>query len=129
MLTMKARQTPIRVMAAALVLQLAGCGGGGVPTTEEAAREALATALDAWKAGRKADEMRQQTPEVVVGDSYWRQGLRLVGYEIGGGKFDGKNLRVPVTLTIAQPPGGHRKLAVNYIVGTKPVVTIFRDGE
>jgi hypothetical protein len=116
-------------MEVVLVLQLAGCGAGGVAATEESAREALIKALDAWKTGRKAEEMRQETPEVIVGDSYWKQGLRLVGYEIGNGTFDGKNLRVPVTLTIAQPPHGNRKLIVKYIVGTRPVVTIFRDGE
>jgi hypothetical protein len=116
-------------MAVALVLQLAGCGGGGAPATDESAREALIKALDAWKAGRTAEEMRHETPEVIVGDSHWKHGLRLVSYEIGSGKFDGKNLRVPVTLTITQPPSGNRKLVVKYIVGTRPVVTIFRDGE
>ena len=73
--------------------------------------------------------MRQQTPEVVVGDADWKLGRRLVGYQIGSGMFDGKNLRVPVTLTIAQPPRGNRQLVVNYIVGTQPVVTLFRDGD
>jgi hypothetical protein len=118
-----------RWLMAAFLMQAVGCGGGGVPATEEAARGALTAALDAWKAGRKAEEMRQETPEVVVGDADWKLGRRLVGYQIGTGMFDGKNLRVPVTLTIAQPPRGNRQLVVNYIVGTKPVVTLFRDGE
>ena len=116
------------LLLAALLLPAGGCSGGGVPATEEAARGALDAALDAWKSGRKAEEMRQQTPEVVVGDSDWKQGRRLVAYQIGTGMFDGKNLRVPVTLTLAQPPSGNRRLVVNYIVGTKPVVTLFRDG-
>ena len=117
------------LLLAALLLCPAGCGGGGVPATEAAARGALTTALDAWKAGRKAEDMRQESPEVVVGDADWKLGRRLVGYQIGTGLFDGKNLRVPVTLTLAQPPRGNRQLVVNYIVGTQPVVTIFRDGE
>jgi hypothetical protein len=110
-------------------MQCAGCGGGGVAATEEAARAALASALDAWKAGRNAEDMRIHSPEVVVGDRDWKQGRRLVAYEIGQGKFDGKNLRVPVTVTLAVPPRGNRKFVVSYIVGTQPVVTIFRDGE
>jgi hypothetical protein len=123
-------QTPIfQWLLAALLLHSVGCSGGGVPTTEEAARGALTAALDAWKAGRKVEDMRQQTPEVVVGDADWKMGQRLVGYQIGTGKFDGKSLRVPVTLTIAQPPRGNRQVVVNYIVGTQPVVTLFRDGE
>jgi hypothetical protein len=117
------------VLVAAWLLLCAGCGGGGVSATEEAAHDALTKALDAWKAGRKADEMRQERPEFVVGDRDWKQGRRLVGYEIADGKFDGKNLRVPVSLTMLQPPRGNRKFVVNYIVGTRPVVTIFRDGE
>lgn len=113
----------------AMLLQLVGCGSGSGAGNEEEARTALTTALDAWKAGRSAADMRNETPEVVVGDSDWKQGRKLVAYEVGNGTFDGKNLRVPVTLTVAQPPRGNRKLVVNYIVGTRPVVTIFRDSD
>ena len=79
-----------------------------------------------WMPGKRAARSRKcgrQTSEVVVGDADWKQGRRLVGYQIGTGMFDGKNLRVPVTLTIAQPPRGNRQFVVNYIVGTQPVVT------
>jgi hypothetical protein len=117
------------VLVVAMLLLVAGCGGAGGGGTEQEARTALTNALDAWKAGRTATDMRSENPEVVVGDSDWKQGRKLVAYEIGSGMFDGKNLRVPVTLTVAQPPRGNRKLVVNYIVGTRPVVTIFRDSE
>jgi hypothetical protein len=121
---------PASVVAVAMLLHLAGCGAtAGGSGTEEEARMALTKALDAWKAGRTATDMRQESPEVVVGDSDWKQGRKLIAYEIGSGLFDDKNLRVPVTLTVAQPPRGNRKLVVNYIVGTRPVVTIFRDSD
>jgi hypothetical protein len=129
MLRRRVRQESLRAVIIAAILQLAGCSGEVIPATEEAARAALAGALDAWKAGRKAGEMRGQSPEVIVRDTDWNSGRRLVAYEIGQGTFDGKSLRVPVTLTIAAPPRGSRKLTATYIVGTKPVVTIFRDGE
>jgi hypothetical protein len=116
-------------MIVASLVVFAGCGSSGVPATEEAARAALASALDAWKSGRKVEEMRGQSPEVIVRDTDWKLGRRLVGYEIGQGTFDGKSLRVPVTLTIALPSRSSRKLVAHYIVGTKPVVTVFRDGE
>jgi hypothetical protein len=118
------------VLAVAMLLFVAGCGGAGSQGgNEDEARTALTKALDAWKAGRTAADMRQESPEVVVGDSDWKQGRKLLAYEIGRGMFDGKNLRVPVTLTVAQPPRSNRKLVVNYIVGTKPVITIFRDSD
>ena len=116
-------------LAFAMLLVVAGCGGAGGGGTEQEARTALTKALDAWKAGHSAANMRNEDPEVVVGDSDWKQGRKLVAYEIGSGLFDGKNLRVPVILTVAQPPRGNRKLVVNYIVGTRPVVTIFRDSD
>jgi hypothetical protein len=112
-----------------MLLLVGGCGGAGGGGTEQEARTALTKALDAWKAGRSAADMRNEDPEVIVGDSDWKQGRKLVAYEIGSGMFDGKNLRVPVTLTVAQPPRGNRKFVVNYIVGTRPVITIFRDSD
>jgi hypothetical protein len=118
------------LVAVALFLGVAGCAGGSSGAgNEQSAREALGSALEAWKNGRTADDMRRGTPEVVVGDSAWKLGLKLSGYEIGKGMYDGKNLRVPVTLTLVQPPRGTRKIDVNYIVGTSPVVTIFRDSD
>ena len=116
-------------LAAAMLLIVAGCGRAGGGGTEQEARTALTKALDAWKAGVSATNMRNENPEVVVGDADWKQGRKLVAYEIGSGSFDGKNLRVPVTLTVAQPPRGSRKLVINYIVGTRPVITIFRDSD
>jgi Ni/Co efflux regulator RcnB len=116
-------------MLLAGLLACAGCAGGSVTGgSEQEAREALTKALDAWKSGRKAEEMRQESPEVIVGDPDWKKGKRLTTYQIGSGIFDGKNLRVPVTLTMEQPPR-QPKVVVNYIVGTRPVVTLFRDGE
>jgi hypothetical protein len=113
-----------------LLLHAGGCGSGVGAATEEAARDALKSALDSWKSGRKAEDMRNESPEVIVGDSDWKHGRRLVGYEIAGsGSFDGKNLRVPVKLTLAHPPRGNRTVIANYIVGTQPVVTLFRDAE
>jgi hypothetical protein len=116
-------------LVVAMLLLAAGCGGTVGGGTEQEARAALTNALDAWKAGRAATDMQNESPEVVVGDSDWKQGRKLVAYEVGSGMFDGKNLRVPVTLTLSQPPRGNRRVVINYIVGTRPVVTIFRDSD
>lgn len=131
MLSRFATITLASIIALTMLPPLVGCGGSGSGSggNEEEARAALNKALDAWKAGRSAAEMRSEDPEIVVGDSDWKQGKKLVAYEISSGMFDGKYLRVPVTLTVAQPPRGNRKLVVNYIVGTRPVITIFRDSD
>jgi hypothetical protein len=129
MLSRGVTNRPAGALAVVMLLLVGGCGGAGGGGTEQEARTALTKALDAWKAGRSAADMRNEDPEVIVGDSDWKQGRKLVAYEIGSGMFDGKNLRVPVTLTVAQPPRGNRKFVVNYIVGTRPVITIFRDSD
>jgi Ni/Co efflux regulator RcnB len=117
-------------LAAGLLVGSVGCGGASATGgSEQEAHDALTKALDAWKSGRKADEMRNESPEVIVGDPDWKKGSRLTAYQIGSGVFDGKNLRVPVTLTVEQRPRGQRKVIVDYIVGIRPVVTLFRDGE
>ncbi len=117
-------------LVAGLMVCSIGCGGASATGgSEQEARDALTKALDAWKSGRKADEMRNESPEVIVGDPDWKKGNRLNAYQVGSGMYDGKNLRVPVTLTVEQPPRGQRKVVVDYIVGTRPVVTLFRDGE
>jgi hypothetical protein len=118
------------VLIAVLSLCAAGCGGGGPSGgNEQEARETLVKVLDAWKSGRTADDMRHEDPEVIVGDSDWKTGRRLNAYQIDSGMFDGENLRVPVTLVLENRQHRRRKVVVNYIFGTQPVVTLFRDEE
>jgi hypothetical protein len=75
-------------------------------------------------------ELKQNDPEIVVGDVLWEQGRKLVDYKLDGqGKFDGRNLRVPVTLTVQQPPRAATKLTAIYIVGVRPVITVFRENQ
>src|SRR5687768_17558074 len=55
------------MVVAGLLLHAGGCGSGVGAATEEAARDALESALDSWKSGRKAADMRNESPEVIVG--------------------------------------------------------------
>ena len=77
MLRGKSQYPIFQWLLAALLLQSVGCGGGGVPATEEAARGALTATLDAWKAGRKVEEMRQKSPKSswVMRTGSWAGGL------------------------------------------------------
>jgi hypothetical protein len=106
-----------------------GCGGrASGPVDEVAARGVLNQALDAWAAGKRADDMRTQAPEVIVVDQQWTDGARLVNYEIlRSGSFDGKTLRAPVNLTVVEPRARTpQKVGAKFTVGLQPVITVVR---
>src|SRR5438132_12977539 len=68
------------------VVALAGCPGSGtdkfVPS-EGAARQALETALDAWKGGQaKPGKLTMGGVAVNVVDATWESGQKLTAYQI-----------------------------------------------
>ncbi len=74
------------VLAAGAAVALAGCPGGGtekfVPS-EGAARQALETALDAWKGGQaKPGKLSVGGVAVNVVDATWESGQKLTAYQI-----------------------------------------------
>ena len=114
------------MLSAALLLCAAGCGGHALD--EDLAVASLSKALEAWQSGGNAGDLGQADPQIVVGDAAWKEGQTLIGFEIvGKGTFDGKNLRVPVKLKL-QPLSGKQPVTseVTYVVGTDPVITVFR---
>ena len=125
-----------RRTASALVIALsaalaAGCSGGSGgaagPVDAPKAREALKTALDGWKKGDKPASFATASPAMTVQDVDWLAGAKLVNYEVKGeGKEFGPNLNIPVDLTIRTPQGKESKKSVSYVVGTSPIVTVFR---
>jgi hypothetical protein len=118
------------VAALLLAAGLAGCSGkGGASPVEPAkAREALATALEAWKKGEAIGSLQAGSPSITAQDFDWMAGAKLVAYEVDGeGKENDLNLRVPVKLTLKSLQGKEVKKAVTYVIGTSPVVTVFRE--
>ena len=72
----------------------------------EKAREALRTALDAWKAGAKIESLATGSPEIIAQDFDWMQGKKLVSYKVeGDGLPQDANLRVDVELELADDAG------------------------
>jgi hypothetical protein len=116
----------LAVLAAGLCL--AGCGNGAkLSLDENLARESLRTALDSWKQGDKPAALKERSPAIVMGDADWDAGKRLVGYTVRAKEFDdGYNLHCTVELVFAGNGDGSRRVVVTYIVGTSPVITIFR---
>ncbi len=102
-----------------------GCGDRPVaaPVVPGKAREALRSALDAWKAGRPIDSLQQDNPPIVAQDFDWLAGAKLDAFElVGDGTPQDANLRVPVKLTLKGKPAK----TVHYIVGTDIKLTVFR---
>jgi hypothetical protein len=126
------RSVQMTVIAAILSLTFlfVGCGGGpglAAPVDLDKARQALKTSLDSWKEGKKPADLKAATPSIVVQDFDWMGGAKLVSYEVtGDGKNDDANQRIPVQLTLKTAKGEVKK-SVTYLVGTDPVLTVFRD--
>jgi hypothetical protein len=128
------------VVAACLIvlatLFLPGCSGSSAayPVDEPQARDALKTALDAWKNGETSQSLASSSNPMTVQDFEWDTGAKLIDYQVlDEGKTEGSNLRVQVKLTtIGEPVKGKKEAKpaekkASYVVGTSPRLTVFRD--
>lgn len=117
-----------QTMCLALLLAAAGCGAPTYsPTKPALARESLQTALNHWKDGGKPSDLAQHNPPILVGDEDWEAGKQLLRFGLlEPERDDGANLHVPVRLVLADGEAREQEVVVTYIVGTSPVVSIFR---
>ncbi len=117
-------------LAGACCLQ-AGCTSGprrAGPVDEALAREALRMTLESWKSGATLASLKELSPGITAQDADWMTGCKLVNYQVlGEGRNDDANLRCPVELTLRDPAGREVKKRVTYIIGTDPVITVFRE--
>ena len=126
-MSVKCMRIPLGLLLTALA---AGCGGRCVPPTPAdpvAARAALRTALEAWRAGATADSLKERRPPVYVIDPEWRSGRRLVAYELQDDAPFGADLRCRVVLSFADDRGAAWSRPAVYAVGASPVLTISRE--
>lgn len=115
-----------RAVAAALAVA-AGCTPTPDPVDAPRARRALVAALDGWRRGDAPAALRAATPALTVQDLDWSGGARLLDYRVGGdGRETGPNLHIPARLTLRTPQGKEVRKDVTYIVGTSPILTVFR---
>ena len=92
------------------------------------ARQALRTTLESWKKGEPIESLKDQTPTIVAQDLDWESGSTLVGFNVlDDGKDESISLRIPVELTLQNKAGKEVKKKVKYMVGTSPVITVFRE--
>ena len=102
--------------AAAMLAFLAfGCGRGLPATTDvKSAKEALTTALDAWKDGKSNESLREATPPIDFRDVFWDKGSKLSKYSIEKEETSGLAARFTVKLTVADKAGEARERTVTY---------------
>jgi hypothetical protein len=92
------------------------------------AKDSLHKTLESWKKGNDLVALKKETPSITVQDLDWKGGYKLVDYEIiGDGKYDDVNLLCPVKLKLMDPQGKEVTRQVTYMVGTDPVITVFRE--
>jgi hypothetical protein len=99
------------------------------PVQVDLARKTLVDVLDHWKSGGRIEDLRQRKPEIVAQEFLWSKGMKLQEYRIlEGDRSEDASLRSEVELTLIPEDGGApTKKTVNYLVGTDPVLTVFRE--
>ncbi len=123
------RRTTLRAALALALAAALGCGGGGTPLPPETdaakGREALKTALEAWKRGGTTDELK---PTMTVSDPDWAAGRKLVSYEIAPEDArKGVDLLLSVKLTLDRGEGKPQTRTVRYIVAGADAKIVLRD--
>lgn len=105
----------------------AGCGSGHTvyPVEPDTAKQSLELVLNGWKEGKPIDNWLKASPEIIVQDADWSMGRKLIGFEIVKGEPIDANLHSEVKLTLDME-GKPTPKTVTYLVGTKPVITVFR---
>lgn len=110
-----------------IALTVNGCGRRNAPSDAPLARQSLTAALERWKAGDPPSKLREISPPITMVDPSWEAGRKLESFEVVGPEVDdGVNVTCPVKLVCKDEQGKTLTAQIKYVVGTKPVVTIFR---
>jgi hypothetical protein len=109
---------------------LAGCGSNKMeahPVDPGLARSTLDAVLKSWQEGATPESWQQKSPAVVVQDMDWKTGRKLKSFEvIEPTESVDANLHCQVKLTLEDAEKGEVEQTVKYVVGTSPVLTVFR---
>ncbi len=120
---------PRWLLAMVLLCAVAGCSRSArsLSLNQPKAREACTAFLTAWKEGKKAGDL---APRIVGRDSDWESGKKLEAFELlPEDHSDGTNLHLKVRRIVKDDKGRQVNEEVAYVVGTSPVVTVFRSDE
>jgi hypothetical protein len=117
------------VIVFSMAFLLSGCSPRRASAVNaDLARATLVDVLETWKTGGTIDQLRARDPEIVVQEPHWSSGQQLQSYEVlDTGRIEDANLFCEVELTLTSPDGKPPKQkTVTYVIGTEPVLTVFR---
>ncbi len=123
----------MRIYRTLLVLCLllsAGCFGrpGLTPVDAEQARQVLNISLENWKRQASPESLEHGSPSIMVQDTDWEYGMKLVAYKVlGPGQEQDAVLRCPVELVLRDRDGKEQRKTVRYLVRTSPSAAVFRE--
>jgi hypothetical protein len=120
----------LRLLGACLLVSASwGCArtAANLPLDKELARESFRVFLESWQHGDKPESLKERSPSIVSGDPDWESGKRLLGFRIVDDQHDdGTNSHITVELQLEGRRGSPTTSQLTYVVGTSPVITIFR---
>jgi hypothetical protein len=97
------------------------------PVDPNLARNTLDAVLKSWQEGATPESWQQKAPSVVVQDMDWKSGKKLKSFEVvEPTETVDANLHCQVKLVFEDPEQGEEEQTVKYVVGTSPVLTVFR---
>lgn len=129
---MKMQLTRPSMSALCLGLLLAltsGCSqsGFGPQADPNEAQNTMKLVLDAWKSGQNPSQFAAKSPDIVIQDSDWTLGLKLVSYKTQNDvRLAGNDVHYPVTLELKSPKGRVVKKQAVYLISTSPKKLVLR---
>lgn len=117
------------VLCVCCVVLLTGCGKQLAENVDpDQAKQALQTALDAWKDGKSNAELGSLQPPIVMNEADWTNGGRLLDYKMdAAGTVDGRQVRWVVQIKLQDKAGKVSERKATYIIDTVPRIVIVRD--
>lgn len=112
-----------------LICFLAGCGYQHAENVDPGeAGQALRTALEAWKEGKANAELQGLRPPIIMNESDWTSGHRLLDYQMhDSGAMDGRQVRWTVQIKLRDETGKVKERKATYVIDTIPRIVIVRD--
>lgn len=101
---------------------LSGCSPKPVQSDPAAAKQLLSDTLEAWKSGKKPEDLKSLSPPIYVGDARWSRGARLIEFSIAGdGEYHQSSVRIPVRMKVDKDV---KPREVFYWVSTNPANSV-----